>query len=111
MENRQGGLMYAARESQNDGSCGCHQPCPQACQREHWGIYEYPLAMAYAPMQRFRGLYDPRTALHRGTMFCELDLPLEAAYGGRNTGGCGSRCGEERRGRSGCGCGCGNRSR
>jgi hypothetical protein len=102
MENEQGGLMYADNGPRSHGSCGCQQSCPQVSQREQWGIYEYPLAMVYAPLQTFRGLYDPRTALHRGTMFCELDLPLEAAYGGRNTGGCGSN----RRG-----CGCANRNR
>ena len=35
------------------------------------------LAMAYVPMQRWRMLYAPDAALMRGTMFEELDLPLE----------------------------------
>jgi len=34
----------------------------------------YPIAMAYVPMQQWRELYDPASALHRGTIFRELDL-------------------------------------
>jgi hypothetical protein len=32
--------------------------------------------MVYAPCQQFRALYDTATALSRGTLFTELDLPL-----------------------------------
>lgn len=35
------------------------------------------LAMVYSPMQCFRMLYSPEKALMRGTMFEELDKPLE----------------------------------
>ena len=35
------------------------------------------LAMAYAPMQCWRMLYSPDYGLTRGTIFEELDLPLE----------------------------------
>lgn len=72
-----------------DGACGRHIPdggesggscggCVgyEGCGPDSWGLYEYPLAMAYAPCQTFRGLYDPETALSRGTLFTELDLPL-----------------------------------
>lgn len=52
-----------------------------------WGLYEYPLAMVYAPLQAFRSLYDPKTALQKGTLFAELDLPLESV----TRGGCGCR--------------------
>ena len=49
-------------------ACGC-------------GGTEYPsLAMVYAPKQCFRMLYEPDRALLRGTLFAELDKPLE---GGR----------------------------
>ncbi len=34
----------------------------------------YPVAMAYVPMQQWRELYDPDSAIHRGTIFRELDL-------------------------------------
>ena len=35
-----------------------------------------PLAMAYVPMQNFEALFDPDTALTRGTAFPALDLPF-----------------------------------
>ena len=34
-----------------------------------------PLAMAYVPPQSFSDIYDPETALERGTIFKKLDLP------------------------------------
>ena len=36
----------------------------------------FPLASVYAPTQVFRNLYDRETALSRGTIFKELDLPF-----------------------------------
>ena len=43
---------------------------------------EFPsLAMVYAPCQGFRMMYSPEEGLSRGTIFRELDKPLEA--GGR----------------------------
>ncbi len=36
----------------------------------------FPLASVYAPIQVFRNLYDLDTALSRGTVFKELDLPF-----------------------------------
>jgi hypothetical protein len=54
------------------------------------------MAMVYAPCQVFRALYDPATALHRGTLFTELDLPLGGMDGGAFvTEGC--SCRAERR--------------
>ena len=35
-----------------------------------------PLAMVYAPMQKWRNAYSPDEALIRGTMFAELDRPF-----------------------------------
>ena len=35
-----------------------------------------PLAMVYAPRQKWRNAYSPDEALMRGTMFAELDLPF-----------------------------------
>ena len=74
--------------SDNGSSCGCgHQG--------GWGLNGYPLAMVYAPGQMFRGLYDPDTALAHGTLFSELNLPLEVGYA--HGGGCGcGRCNERR---------------
>ncbi len=36
----------------------------------------FPLASVYSPTQVFRDLYDLDTALARGTLFKELDLPF-----------------------------------
>ena len=41
-----------------------------------WGLSGYPLAMVYAPLQNFSGLYEPEKGLCRGTIFPALDLPL-----------------------------------
>ena len=48
----------------------------EGCGEGSWGLSAHPLAMVYAPCQTFRALYDPHTALNRGTLFTELDLPL-----------------------------------
>ncbi len=83
-----------------------------SCQHRGWGLHGYPLSMVYAPMQEFRDLYEPCVGFRRGTIFRELDLPLEAVADGRVTGGCGCRperrC--ERRRYDGCRSGC-DRSR
>ena len=75
------------------GGCGCVGY--EGCGPDSWGLCEYPLAMVYSPCQVFRGLYDPDTALHRGTLFGELDLPL-GGEGGLGTAECAYR-GERRR--------------
>ena len=76
----------------NGAVCGCgHQG--------GWGLNGHPLAMVYAPGQVFRGLYDLDTALTHGTLFSELDLPLEVGYA-HGRGGCRNGCNEERRGLS-----------
>ncbi len=43
-----------------------------------------PLAMVYAPRQKWRDAYAPDEALSRGTMFAELDKPF---YPGCSCGG------------------------
>lgn len=86
------------------GSCGCGCGSPnqsdggdagichgfEGCGAGSWGLAEYPLAMVYAPCQTFRALYDPATALNRGTLFTELDLPL-GGEGGFTAEGCACR--------------------
>ena len=42
---------------------------------------DWPVAMAYVPMQPWGEPYDYVTALERGTLFPSLDLPFEG--GGR----------------------------
>ena len=56
------------------------KPCnPEGADKCHngWGLYEYPLAMAYAPYQVWRSTYCEDNALEKGTLFSELDLPFE----------------------------------
>ena len=49
-----------------------------------WGLHDYPLASVYAPLQEFRSIFDKDTALKKGTIFSELDLPFmgESVRGG-----------------------------
>ncbi len=71
---------------EGDGS-GCVEapkpPCTgyEGCGCNSFGLVDYPLAMVYAPCQLYHALYDPATALSRGTLFSELDLPLGAPAG------------------------------
>lgn len=53
------------------------------------------LAMVYSPCQNWCGIYDPETALRRGTLFKALDKPFEIAVGN-------NRCSAVK---GGCGCG------
>ncbi len=98
------------RAENGDGGCGCgcdggmppsvdQAPCVgyAGCAEGSFGLGGgYPPAMVYAPCQLFCGLYDPETALSRGTLFSELDLPLGGTVGGsfcavdtpRRGGGC-----------------------
>ena len=51
--------------------------CPQA--------REYPsLAIVYSPYQSFTGLFDPMTALCKGTLFSELDKPFYGTCDGNS---------------------------
>ena len=43
------------------------------------GLEGHPLASVYSPIQQFRKLYDTETALNKGTLFSELDLPFMGA--------------------------------
>lgn len=51
-------------------------------------VNSLPLAMVYAPSQKWRQAYSPDEALMRGTMFAELDLPFypPRVCGGKNNG-------------------------
>lgn len=37
---------------------------------------EYPIGMAYVPWQQWNEVFDAETALCRGTLFPELELPF-----------------------------------
>ncbi|MBR2454350.1 MAG: spore coat associated protein CotJA [Clostridia bacterium] len=69
------------RERSADSFCGCNG--------HSWGLVDYPVAMVYSPLQKFDGVCDKQTALHRGTMFEALDLPFKGAsvYKGGNCRG------------------------
>ena len=70
---------------------GCAPSCPwsSGC-NDGWGLSHHPLAMVFAPCQGFHSLYDVDTALARGTLFSELDLPLEVVEGKTTLSLCGS---------------------
>lgn len=85
-------------DGHNHGACGvCYGH--EGCGEGSWGLCDYPLAMAYAPCQIFRALYDPATALSRDTLFTELDLPFGSTEGAFTAEGCACRLdrGERRR--------------
>ncbi len=111
--HREGMITRQEIMQEMEGGCGCEQtptvpeicPIPQAptccvptchpCGENSWGLDSYPLAMVYAPCQAFGNLYDLDTALKQGTLFSELDLPIQTANGTGGKGGCG--CGGVRR--------------
>ena len=72
------------REAQLNPHDGCHRVSSGEA-----------LAMVYSPCQSWCGIYDPETALRRGTLFKALDKPFEATWRS-------DRCGAAR---GGCGCG------
>ena len=77
-----------------NGGCGqgggCETPETEknapCARRETWGLAGYPVGMVYAPIQAFDHIYDPGTALTRGTIFGALDLPF--VCGDKRKGGC-----------------------
>lgn len=72
------------RGERENGSGGCGKG-----ERENTnGLSGYPLASVYAPLQHFRKLYDLDTALIKGTVFSELDLPFMGASVSNDKGGC-----------------------
>lgn len=61
----------------NNGGCGCNENnCRES---KTFGLEGYPLASMYAPLQKFKDLYDKETALKQGTVFTELNLPFMGA--------------------------------
>lgn len=103
--------MTARNEAASGGTCGCDDPhhdhgtCDCDGHDHHHvgdgagaigntypcgenGVKERSLAMVYAPIQYWRGAYDPKTALSRGTMFRELDMPFYGAKHSAKGGNC-----------------------
>ena len=69
------------------GDCMENGACPMRCGApEGSGMmndgHTARLAFSYLPIQCWRMLYDPDYGLTRGTMFEELDLPLEDCVNG-----------------------------
>ena len=60
-----------------------------SCMGISWGLSGYPLASVYAPLQSFENIYDTETAIKRGTVFKELDLPF---LGDKRVSGKGGTC-------------------
>lgn len=56
-------------EKQQNDSCPINK-CDFSC------IDDFPLAMAYIPMQKFENLYSMDEALFAGTLFKDLDKPF-----------------------------------
>ena len=81
------GELISGGSGNVNGGCGCTgengngvignaYPCGEN------GVEGRSLAMVYASLQPWRNTYDPATALRRGTLFRELDLPF---IGGEKT--------------------------
>ncbi len=67
--------VYGMNNMRNSTATPCN---PEGNRRGNgWGLYEYPLAMVYAPYQTFRNIYKNHEALMKGTLFSELYLPFE----------------------------------
>ena len=56
---------------------GMTEACPE---NDAATLYDKPLGYAYVPIQRWRMMYEPEKGLARGTIFEELDMPMEV-YG------------------------------
>lgn len=74
-------VNHAAREACRERVC--EKSCPRRGARVRTGgcggdngflAGETPLGMVYSPVQIWRELYDPKTALTQGTLFRELNL-------------------------------------
>ena len=70
------------RERTDNGGCGCRHG-GDAGKNTGWGLYGYPLAMVYSPIQCFGELYEPDDGLSHGTICSQLDLPFEGKGGCR----------------------------
>jgi len=58
-------------------------PSPSMRARDDWSVNNFPLAMAYVPMQRFKTIYEADEALQCGTIFPELHKHFMGWKGGR----------------------------
>ena len=85
--NSWGNTQHGNNGSGNGCNGGCNNGCNNGCGNgsgnnsvlgeESCISGSHQLAMVYSPCQMWRMLYSPETALERGTLFEELDKPLE----------------------------------
>ncbi len=84
-------MMYQERmphrHADNDCGCGEKAQTETRCTGTPWGVYDRPIAIVYAPVQAFDRIYDLDTALMKGTVFEELDLPFVCGDYKKGTGG------------------------
>lgn len=73
MERNARGIPEQVREQTRERA----EVCPE---NDAATLYDKPLGYAYVPIQRWRMLYNPEQGLGRGTIFEELDMPMEV-YG------------------------------
>ena len=88
--DKNGSCSQGRTSDRRSGDSGCGSERNSSCTGKHsWGLENHPLAMVYSPLQSFDNLFDMDTALNKGTMFCELDLPFmgESVYNS-GKGGC-----------------------
>ena len=78
--NRSGNVSRSTRNCPNTVCTTI--PVEEGC------VDEYPIAMAYVPMQQWRELYDPMSGISHGTIFRELDLPWYPTNCGKNGNNC-----------------------
>ncbi len=84
MERNQNG--YPTKNSAQEPvreQCPMGAKCNIGCGFDSACIGSMPIAYAYVPIQKFRMLYKTDKALERGTLFEELDLPLEVYKNGK----------------------------
>ena len=77
MERNAKGIPEEMRTQVNDRMHNQTEVCPE---NDAATLYDKPLGYAYVPIQRWRMLYAPEAGLGRGTIFEELDMPMEV-YG------------------------------
>lgn len=82
-ENMGGNMMGGQTGSGANGArCPVRENGTRCGESENGGAQFGQLAMVYAPYQNWRMLYSPEAALMRGTLFEELDKPLEDCVNG-----------------------------
>lgn len=63
----------SSAQNGQDNNCNCNMPESSACRPEPT-LCEFPIGMAYVPIQQWRRLYDICAAFRNGTLFQELNL-------------------------------------